>query len=273
MSTHWQLPAIVLLATAAALPAADLAKVPRTIAKEPAYATKSPQYLLLVFGPDAGDRVWVVLDGDTLYVDRNGNGDLTDPGEAVARKKRAASDSDDDGRGFEVGELTAGGRTHKGLVVGAIQLARLGEEIRNRPDARKLLRADPKAQVVSIILEVQHPRLKGPGVDGRVPVQVGPLDLDGFLVFATRPQDAPIVHPDGPLQITFFGVRPGLQIGRESDMVLTVGAPGLGGGTFAMLTYDKTIPDTVHPTLEVAYAPAKAADPPFRERFELKERC
>jgi hypothetical protein len=36
---------------------------------------------LLVFGTDARDRVWLVHDGDTLFVDRNGNGDLTDDGE------------------------------------------------------------------------------------------------------------------------------------------------------------------------------------------------
>ena len=54
----------------------DLTKVDRTIAKEPAYKTK-PRYCLLVFGPEPKIRVWLVLDGDVLYVDRNGNGDLT----------------------------------------------------------------------------------------------------------------------------------------------------------------------------------------------------
>ena len=48
--------------------------VDRTIAKEPVYQTKSPKYLLLVFGSERKDRAWLVLDGDTLYVDRNGNG-------------------------------------------------------------------------------------------------------------------------------------------------------------------------------------------------------
>src|SRR5262249_45588108 len=60
--------------------AADLTKIDRTIAKEPAYKSK-PKYCLLVFGPAAKTRVWLVLDGDVLYADRNGNGDLTEPGE------------------------------------------------------------------------------------------------------------------------------------------------------------------------------------------------
>ena len=60
--------------------AVDLTKIPRVIAKEPAYQGK-PKYCLLVFGPEAKHRVWLVLDGDDLYVDRNGNGDLTEKGE------------------------------------------------------------------------------------------------------------------------------------------------------------------------------------------------
>src|SRR5262249_51302052 len=58
-------------------PAADLTKIDRTIAKEPAYKG-NPKYCLLVFGAEAKTRVWLVLDGDVLHVDRNGNGDLSE---------------------------------------------------------------------------------------------------------------------------------------------------------------------------------------------------
>ena len=60
---------------AASLSATDLTKIDRKITKEPAYKFK-PKYCLLVFGPEARTRVWLVLDGDTLYVDRNCNGVL-----------------------------------------------------------------------------------------------------------------------------------------------------------------------------------------------------
>jgi hypothetical protein len=69
---------------------ADLTKMDRTIAKEPAYQSK-PKYCLLVFGPQAKTRVWVVQDGNTLYIDRNGNGDLTEKGEAVVWKAGSQS--------------------------------------------------------------------------------------------------------------------------------------------------------------------------------------
>jgi hypothetical protein len=66
--------------------AADLTKIDRTIAKEPVYQNQ-PKYCLLVFGPDAKTRVWLVIDGDVLYVDRNGNGDLTEQGERLELMK------------------------------------------------------------------------------------------------------------------------------------------------------------------------------------------
>jgi len=271
MSARWLFAAF--LAAAPTVGAADLAKVPRTIGKEPAYQTKSPRYLLLAFGPDAAERVWLVQDGDTLYVDRNGNGDLTDPGEKIETKKRPDTDPDIDGRSFDVGDIIVGGRTHKGLVVNLIPLTRMADDIRDLPHARQLLRADAKAQVVSITLEVRHLVLKGPGVDGRLPVMVGPLDLGGMLVFAGSPKDAPVIHPDGPLEITFYGGLPTLQIGRETDMVLAVGSPGLGKGTLAMLPYEQTIPAELRPTIEITYPPAKVGDAPFKEPYELRDRC
>jgi hypothetical protein len=60
--------------------AVDYSKVDRTIKAEPAYQSKSPKYALLVFGREATIRVWVVSDGKTVYLDRNGNGDLTAKG-------------------------------------------------------------------------------------------------------------------------------------------------------------------------------------------------
>src|SRR5262245_37619303 len=63
------------------------AQIDRTLAKQPAYRS-TPEYCLLVLGPAAKTRVWLVRDGDTLYVDRNGNGDLTEAGEAIPSRRR-----------------------------------------------------------------------------------------------------------------------------------------------------------------------------------------
>src|SRR6476620_9818007 len=93
---------------------ADEPALDRTIGKQPVYKRKAPRFGLLVFGPEARHRVWLVLDGDTLHVDRNGNGDLTDAGETVAADRsgrRAAQDPDDVGHLFEAGDLAVGGHT------------------------------------------------------------------------------------------------------------------------------------------------------------------
>src|SRR6266496_4844801 len=70
------------------LAAVDLRTIDRTILKEPAYRTGQPKYCMAVFGPKAETRVWMVLDGDTLFTDRNGNLDLTEAGESEKGQPR-----------------------------------------------------------------------------------------------------------------------------------------------------------------------------------------
>ena len=87
MRRFYFLTVVICLALAGQTRAVDLATIDRSLRKEPAYESKQPQYCLLVFGTEAKTRVWVVLDGDVLYLDRNGNGDLTDPGERIAARE------------------------------------------------------------------------------------------------------------------------------------------------------------------------------------------
>jgi hypothetical protein len=253
--------------------AADLKAVDRNIRKQPAYQTKSPRYGLLVFGPEAKDRVWLVHDGDTLYVDRNGDGDLTDPGEAVAAKREPGRDPDESGDYFDVGELRVGGRAHKGLLVLAHPLARHTDEVKNQPNAKAALAADPKARVYRLYVNVDRPGFHGAGTDGRIVVQAGSMDGEGALLFADKPAGAPIMHLDGPLQVTTDSAPPALKLERDTDLLLVVGTPGLGTGTFVKLAYDQTIPDTAVPRVEVLFPPAKGGDPPVRELYELSKRC
>src|SRR5262249_12862253 len=77
---------VLLLAGPALLSAADLKQIERRLRKEPAYQGEKPAYCLVVFGHRAATRLWLVRDGKNLYVDRNGNGDLTEPGEKIAAR-------------------------------------------------------------------------------------------------------------------------------------------------------------------------------------------
>ncbi len=73
------LTAVAIFLSATRVWAIDYDKIDRTIVKEPVYQSDAPKYVLLLFGPQA-KRVWVVIDGNTAYIDRNGDGDLTTAG-------------------------------------------------------------------------------------------------------------------------------------------------------------------------------------------------
>lgn len=64
----------------------DFAKVDRTIGKLPELKSATPRYGLFLFGKQGEKRVWAVVDGDVLYLDRDADGDLTEEGERIAGK-------------------------------------------------------------------------------------------------------------------------------------------------------------------------------------------
>jgi hypothetical protein len=174
---------------------ADLSKIDRTIRKEPAYQSK-PKYCLVVLGPEAKTRVWLVVDGEVLYADRNGDGDLTGKDERLPIKFVPRW-------GFQVGTITP----------------REG--------------GDPFALEVEV----------KPGRDGQISYMIwcrprngqGFLQrTDGVLLFADRPQEAPVMHFGGPLTLTILDWHQPLQPrhlvrGRDNRVSILVGTPGFGG--------------------------------------------
>jgi hypothetical protein len=69
--------------------AEDLDKIDRTIRKQPIYASKDPKYCLLVFGPKADTRVWLVL--DLAYDPLKGK-----PGKTALRRRRCEKSGRED---------------------------------------------------------------------------------------------------------------------------------------------------------------------------------
>jgi hypothetical protein len=247
--------------------ATDLKRIERRIVREPAYQAK-PKYCLLVFGPEAKTRVWLVQDGDTLYVDRNGNGDLTEPGEKVRARK---GDEDQNQEGvfyFEAGDIPDGKQTHKGLTLSVSKLDHLAS-LDSRVKA--FLGRNPSARGYRLTIDVAMPGWKGAGLGGRVEHIVAATDVHGILQPAERPEDAPIIHLGGPWQITFYSPHQ-LTIGREEDLVLSVGTPGLGAGTTAYIGYQGVIPENAYPTATITY-PARQGQSPQKERYQMKQRC
>jgi hypothetical protein len=177
--------------------AADLTKIDRRIAREPAYRSRAPKYCLLVFGPETKTRVWLVVDGDRLYVDRNGNGDLTEKGESF-RLRASPAGAFPRYLECEVGDIAeaGSGRRHRRLQV---------------------LWRGPEQVSVSVRAAFADPKLTG-------------LRGAALLAFADRPQNAPIVHFGGGLTLRLSMAT---SDGLPSSLCARVGTPGVGRDSFA----------------------------------------
>src|SRR5262249_20675170 len=150
-------------------------------------------------GPEAKTRMWVVLDGDVLYVDRNGNGDLTEEGERVAAKKADYAGERD--LSFEVGEITeTDGKTKHQLRV----------HVSLRGDGRWTI--DPTVSGPDKAFVRQRPETDVP--------------------LAERPQDARIIHFAGPLTFALSVMEDRkverLVRGKENELYVVVGTPVCG---------------------------------------------
>src|SRR5262249_7013934 len=196
------LPALAFLAVSSApAGATDLSKIDRKIAKEPAYQNK-PQYCLVVFGLEAKFRVWLVRDGKELYVDINGTADLTEPGE-----RKQIDETPGYTPTWQIGNIT-----------------------------------DPHDKTKYTDLKV---RLSDKKIEVAVQVPFGNEQLSqstgrgyGYqgLVFADRPEEAPIVHFGGPLTVMVDEPPAVLVRGRICHVKRArIGTPGQGRGTFAMV--------------------------------------
>jgi RNA polymerase sigma factor (sigma-70 family) len=263
-------------------------KIDRRIGKEPVYQSKSPRYCLLVFGPQARGRVWLVQDGDTLYVDRNGNGDLTEEGKRIQAPPFAASDHYlfARERSIEVGDLSVGGLTHTGLVIRQAEYRRKAiptdldipgpplEELQEHLDKVWKQVPDGIASRVYINLDVRCYGLFEDTKDRHVR-HMAWIDGNGVLAFAHRPQDAPVVRFGGPLTLQ---VRPGCRIQRGeqpgegftgTEPSFWLGTRGHGPGTFVIANHD-LVPGDAQPSAEIRF-PAKArGGEPVVRKISLK---
>jgi hypothetical protein len=276
--------AALLLLSASPAPAADLTTIDRTIAKEPAYQTKTPKYCMLVFGPEAKDRVWIVLDGDTLYVDKNGNGDLTEEDEGLKAPAFEASTHPAHARerSIKVGDIAIAGLTHTGLTVSQTEYRRkvdvskgvgasTPEEWQEYLDSIWRQVPDGLIYMVSINLDPNCYGLFEDTKDQRV-LHFAWIDRHGQLAFADRRKDAPIIHFGGPLTLRHHPAEK-LRRGNEPEKItLCLGTPGLRPGSFVTMSYD-LVPNDVYPTVEVQFPAKEPGKPTVTSKYVLKERC
>lgn len=259
---------------AAANPAkpVDLTSLERRIAKEPKYQSKHPIYCLLAFGKNAEPR-WLVLDivtepstngpGENVaYLDRDGDSDLTRPGNRIVGKivhagTEVVTFAADQPRvrykaQFDFGDVVlADGTKHTKFTL------EVGDYVQ-----------DYRQVAFRLLLRGQHDQLVAyaPGAS--------------LLRFGDSPTDAPVVHLDGPLTFRNYASDGRLSIptcpfprgtpegrewceanpptygveklrpGEKFDIQAELGTLGLGRGTFAKLSRNMP-PEDVHPHAEL----------------------
>jgi hypothetical protein len=251
----------VLLSASMAASAADLTTIDRNIKKEPTYRGK-PKYCLLVFGPEAKTKVWLVVDDDNLYVDRNGDGNLTERGERVPMPKFGKSDHPffTEQREVKAGDIPNGALTHTGLEFTQVHLRK--DVSPTTAEERDFLRLAANGDgFCAVSLSVERPT-------GRV-TQVAAIDARGFLQFADHAKDAPVVHFGGPLQMELLAQQKLVRGDEPGQLQSCIGTPGIGHGSFATVVYTTQpgmVPRDVHPVADIDYGGTKS-------RIVLKERC
>jgi hypothetical protein len=258
------------LATAALLTpslvqAADLTKIERKIAKEPAYQTKTPKYCLVVFGLDAKSRVWLVQDGDTLYVDRNGNGDLTEDGKRFKIKQ-----SSDSYRSFEVGDITLDGLTHTGLSV--TQMKASPESVGNDEEWQRIKKSGPEPWMWWVRITAERAADDKRDLPKKIAYVING-DGEGMLLFADKPKDAPIIHLNGPFTLALQDRKQRLIPGEKLMLQIGVGPQGVGPGTFAFVLYPNTIPNDAYPEAEITFPAKSTGREAIKKKYTLKQRC
>src|SRR5690242_12439645 len=184
--------ALVSLLSPLSAPAADLPHIDRTIRKEPKYEHKV-KYALLVFGAEAKFKVWLAWDGDVLYVDKNGDGDLTGAEKRIVGGKTKIFGGE--GYEFKAGDITVGAEVYKNLQVMATPMTNLDPAslciFEQEPTFQKLRKADPEPwhYIVEVEVPVGQPITK---LSGQHVNHAACRDVEGFLQFALRPGDAPV---------------------------------------------------------------------------------
>jgi hypothetical protein len=218
------------------VPLPDLSGVDRSLVPLPGW--HDPRFCLLVFGKrEPKARVWLVEDGDTLYVDRDGSGSLADPAKAFGaiRSDYGTRELPNHEWTYRVGDVTPGGsEKHTGLEVVRYQSG--GDE--------------PK-YVINVRTSGKTWQCAG-----------------WEKIFAKDRESAPVIHFGGPVVPKLLRAEK-FTSGEDRELHLCVGTPGLGKGSFAYVSCDD-VPRNVHPVAKIHW-PGDGLQ--SDERYLLKKRC
>jgi len=223
----------------------DLARIDRRIGREPRYRTK-PRYCLLVFGRQAGTRVWLVQDGETLYVDGNANGDLTEPGEAFAPTERSEAETVEDDKTVPYRE--------RQYSLGQVQLP--GESALRTELALTCYQFGEKPPAYVLSVRVNGTTLQYAGWE--------PL-------FAASREQAAVLHFGGPVVPQRLRNSELSLSAERQELHLRFGTPGQGEHSFVSVCH-QAVPEHLPPVAEIDW-PVPPGSAPVKTTAALTQRC
>ncbi|MBI3407126.1 MAG: hypothetical protein HY040_02065 [Planctomycetes bacterium] len=242
-------------------PARDAETAKRFLTKEPVYQSKDPKYCLLTFGLQGKTRVWLVFDSvpnpllpgkdkDYLYVDRNGNGDLTEEGERIEATVHQVPN------GIRLGGVPPGTIPLLEFPIGEIK------------DSEGMIYKDVKVMVQ------WYMGRRRPCTIYASTAERGTLSTEiNKLVFADCPQDAPVLPFGGPMTMRFaLGMTHSFSLTEEFNLQAEIGTFGSGPGSFVFMMND-TFPKDLHPVAEIEWPHREAGKSPITMNVSLKQRC
>ncbi len=230
------------------------------LAREPVYQSKAPKYALLTFGTEARLRVWLVLDGDTLHVDRNANGDLTEPGERLTCAKRLP----EDGLPLQV--------FHQFTEVDVI-----GPEGKSPYRSLRVIHTLPNKDFVPKTKAEKQAKEEFDQNPDPTPVNVsilieGKYRQSGSVAFADRPRDASVIPFDSQLGMDLLRKPILVRGGPATVLYAWVGTRVAGQDTVVQVHHDQ-VPLDIHPVVEIDFPPKNPAAKPIRVTYFLNKRC
>jgi hypothetical protein len=234
-------------------PDPDLTRIERTITKEPEYVAE-PRYALLVLDAESPFRCWMVFDKttpdsrcyDVLYLDRDGDGDLTDADERMVSKYDESGEAAGVAQSFRIAELRSpdGKQVHRDFLFSTSpKEGRTGFWFRFRLDGKH--------------------EFSG----GYYPTGVS------TTTWAATATAAPIFRPSasGPFRFALWQDDTTLRIGEATRINVLVGTAGVGDGS--LLVVDENFLDLEADELTCTVVAEDATGQPIETHSRIRGHC
>ena len=204
---------------------------------EPKY-DNTPHYAVIAIGENRDNQIWVVVDGEKLFVDFNEDGNLDDPAEVFEADEAFTFDGATFST-YHLGEIYTADSIHTELTV----VAGVGA---NSVSAKISMRIDGERQSRNSHMSARD--------------------------MVPESQRAPVFHFGGPVSMGLYEVPQQLTPGKETDFYALVGTPGTGRKTLTALEH-RDANSEVHPKAKFVFQNRTDGEPPLTVVCHLTERC